>query len=1438
MKQQSTFFLLAVTYILFKQDQALEVWQNWGWYDVFFRICSCVLLLSLLNREESNGYITLICFVFFWKNMFSSYFEISTKGSNGEQEESLQHFYVLLLSCVFFVGVHLFSWLKKTSASKKQNVSKIYQFSHPEDGNSILSHLLMKWVLQIIWTGFLKNKLQESDVPDINVQDKCQNIYPAFSLAFRAEEQKCELEIVEQKKSNGLIKINWSNNEKISRGEAKHKKPNILLVLIKIFGLKYFTLQTLKCILDFRFFLNPLLLEALMKHIQQRSTEPAWKGYTIVLAMFFSSFITTALNGNLWVRIQRLSKQTNMILKLAIFNKSLTASNERKTTGELLSLLTEDCDKIVNAANNGHFIILTPIQVSLCLYMLYIQLGGATFVGMAIMLLLIPLNAWAGRKLKSLEQDRNSVKDVRVKIMNEVLGGIKVLKLYAWEKSFVDKVLAVRDREITIIKRISFYHGYIDLIFRAIPFMVRIAGFGVFLILGGQLDPAKAFVVTSLFAILNGPFSMMSLVFQDFVQASVAIQRLNSFFSNIDITQHVTETDINTCTSNNIDIIQHVTETNTCTSTMQSDLAIQIKHGTFSYERSHKNSNLQNVNLTVRRGKFVAIIGMVGAGKSSILSAILGEMEKCDGTVSVHGSTALVSQDAWIQNASMRDNILFGSEFDGLKYNKVIEACALRDDLSILPGSDSTEIGERGVNLSGGQKQRVSLARAVYHDADIYLLDDPLSSVDAHVGKHIFNQVLGRDGLLKDKTRILVTHGIQWLPYVDEILVMKDGKLSETVTYKQLLAKNGQLVAFLRESTRTETEENRKLADHIKKDLFSNGTVHKIDHIEKSIGENNNCISVEGKLMEEETAKGDTSWELYAEYLKSVGVKSVFLFIIVLILLVISRDFKDLWLGKWTEDILLKNTTLSHNPDDKSSTFINLTVFGLSGGLEIVLAFMFLTLVQSKALEAAGRLHNKLLTNIMRAPMSFFESTPAAHIINRFSKDMHSLDGLGPCLDQYMQLVGNILLRFLLVIIMTPGLTFFLGLVTMIFLFIQKMYVSSARQLRLFSSKSTSPISAHFKETLEGVVTIRAFKSQKRFSKKMEQLLETHLKFDLMETFVCTCFGIHIALVSSLIGLASGLVVLWDSSISSSMAGLTFMYSSSIVMFLGRFMQHAAVTEQEIVSLENIIDYSRKPTEAAWEIPGSAPLAEWPQYGQVTFDHYKTRYREGLDLVLNDITCNIRSGEKVGIVGRTGAGKSSLIMALFRLLEASAGDIIIDGCRISKIGLHDLRRKITILPQDPVLFSDSLRMNLDPFKEKTDADLMEALKHAHLHSFVSRLPRQLDFCCGEGGKNLSVGQRQLVCLARTFLRKTKILVLDEATAAVDVETDELIQKTICREFKDCTVLTIAHRLNTIIDYDRILVLDHGCVKEFDSPRRLLADNNSMFYSMARDSKLI
>ncbi|XP_063866563.1 multidrug resistance-associated protein 1-like isoform X5 [Scylla paramamosain] len=1281
---------------------------------------------------------------------------------------------------------------------------------NPETSASFLSRITFAWLDSLIWKGYRKPLVQE-DMWNLQYENATNTIVGRWDKNWKKTVRKAE-----KKRDSHANGEPFNNAVHIETG-GKAKKPlSILPTMVSTFGLPFLFGAILKLIHDTLQFVSPQILKLLINFTESDKEEtPQWQGYFYAAVMLVAAQTQSFILAQYFKKMYLIGLQVRSGIISAVYRKALLISSSSKkesTVGEIVNLMSVDAQRFMDLMAYINMLWSAPFQIALALYFLWEHLGPSVLAGVGVMVVLIPINGFIANRTKILQISQMKSKDKRVKLMNEILNGIKVLKLYAWEPSFEEQVLGVRDKEIKVLKKAAYLNAGTSFIWTCTPFL-----------------------------------------------ANVSLTRLNKFLN-------LGELDPNSVTHDS-----------------RTEHPLVVENGTFSWGHSDGDEKpvLRGLNMTVEKGSLVAVVGTVGAGKSSLCSAILGEMEKQSGRVNVKGSVAYVAQQPWIQNNTVENNILFNQIKDKDFYNKCIQSCALSSDLEILPGGDQTEIGEKGINLSGGQKQRVSLARALYSDADIFLLDDPLSAVDSHVGKHIFDHVIGPSGMLKHKTRILVTHGITYLPKADKIVVLKNGEISEQGTYSQLVENKGEFNEFLLQYLAQEEEEDleddldelenikQNLENKMGREVFQRQISRKRQESEsesiegdrgrhhtgekpkreslkrpKKISESEKTKAplaaspVEKKAGEkliqaEKAETGRVSFKVYLYYIRSIGITATLITTLSYILSQACSVGANVWLAALSEENYTDGVMDDHDRDLYLGVY---TALGVGQALFIMIGAM---MIAGATVHASVILHKMLLRNVLRSPMSFFDVTPIGRIVNRFAKDIDTVDVMLP--TNFRAWIGcliSVVATFAVIIGVTVEFTLVMIPTMIIYYFVQVLYVSTSRQLKRIESVTRSPIYSHFQESIQGASTIRAFSKQHVFITESERRVDNNMVSSIPSIMSNRWLAVRLESIGNIMTFSAAMFsVARRGTIEGGEVGLSISYALSVTQTLNWLVRMTSDVETNIVSVERIKEYTETPQEAPWDIPNKKPSKDWPQEGIVKFNDYATRYREGLDLVIKDININVKAGEKIGIVGRTGAGKSSMTLGLFRIIEAAAGNISIDNINIGEIGLHDLRSKLTIIPQDPVLFSGSLRMNLDPFNLYSDAEVWSALEHAHLKEFVSSLSTGLQHEVSEGGDNLSVGQRQLVCLARALLRKTRVLVLDEATAAVDLETDDLIQQTIRHEFMDCTVLTIAHRLNTIMDYSRVLVLDRGMVKEFDSPSSLVQDKSSLFYGMAKDAGL-
>ncbi|XP_024127592.1 multidrug resistance-associated protein 1 isoform X3 [Oryzias melastigma] len=1303
----------------------------------------------------------------------------------------------------------------------------------PEPGASFLSRITFWWISGMMVSGY-KRPLEEKDLWSLNPEDQSHCVVPQLLRRWSAECHKVkrtEGKMVYSPKQppRGESKEDRAVEESeilIVKTPKKSREASLLWALCLTFA-PYFLVSCLyKFIQDILMFAGPEILRLLIKFVNDPDAPP-WQGYFYTALLF----VCTCVQSLILQRYFHVCFVSGMRLRTAVigavYRKALvisSAARRTSTVGEIVNLMSVDAQRFMDLVTYINMIWSAPLQVVLALYFLWENLGPSVLAGVAVMILMVPVNAVIAMKTKTYQVAQMKNKDSRIKLMNEMLNGIKVLKLYAWEMAFRDKVSQIRENELQVLKKAAYLGAVSTFTWVCAPFLVALSTFSVYVLSNDQnvLDAQKAFVSLALFNILRFPLNMLPMVISSMVQASVSLKRLRVFLSHEELQEDSVEHPAAGCSA----------------------YSISIEDGVFSWSRS-ESPTLKRLNVRVPEGSLVAVVGHVGSGKSSLLSALLGEMDKMEGSVAVKGSVAYVPQQAWIQNATLKNNIIFGQKRKESWYQRVVEACALQQDLDILPAGDETEIGEKGVNLSGGQKQRVSLARAVYCDRSVYLLDDPLSAVDAHVGKHIFDQVIGPQGLLKDKTRILVTHGLSYLPQADLVLVMVDGEITEIGSYLQLKEEEGAFAEFLRTYASSEQTDGSEPVPNSPSKPMENGVGPGFTGSSQSASNNSKGPASElnkeekksksaeaGKLTDADKAStGRVKLSVFCSYLKAIGV----LLSAISLLFFLSHNllsmFANYWLSLWTDDPVVNGT----QPD----RLMRLGVYGGLGVSQGVAVFGYSLSVSIGGILASRFLHQSMLFDVLRSPMSFFERTPSGNLVNRFAKEMDTIDSLIPMiLKMFMGSLFNVLGSCVIILVATPMVAFIIPFLGLLYFFVQRFYVASSRQLKRLESVSRSPIYTHFNETLLGTSVIRAFGEQERFIHESDQRVDHNQKAYYPSIVANRWLAIRLEFVGNcIVSFAALFAVLARENLSPGIMGLSISYALQLTASLTWLVRMSSDVETNIVAVERVKEYSDTEKEAEWRHEPPTVPPDWPTEGCIHITNFGLRYRSDLDLAIRNINVDISGGEKVGIVGRTGAGKSSLTLGLFRIIEPAEGQISIDGVDIAKLGLHELRSRITIIPQDPVLFSGTLRMNLDPFDSYSDEDIWKALEFSHLKTFVSGLPDKLSHECSEGGENLSVGQRQLLCLARALLRKTKVLVLDEATAAVDLETDNLIQSTIRSQFEDCTVLTIAHRLNTIMDYTRVLVLDKGQMAEFDSPSSLIAQKGA-FYRMAKDAGLI
>ncbi|NWU78711.1 MRP7 protein, partial [Onychorhynchus coronatus] len=1218
------------------------------------------------------------------------------------------------------------------------------------------------------------------------------------------------------------------------------KAVQLFSVLHAAFGLRFYSLGFLKLAGNLLGFSGPLLLNLLVNFMESRQ-EPLSHGVLYALGLFAGSFLSALLRNQFTYEMNKVTLMVRAALISAIYRKALCVSSTsltRFTVGEIVNFMSTDTSRLVNFCLSFHEVWSLPFQFAITLYLLYQQVGVAFLGGLVLSLLLVPINKILANYILMNSKEMLKHKDTRVKLMTEFLSGIRVIKYYTWEKHFGTRINACRAKELQKLRAIRYLDAVCVYLWAALPVVVSIATFITYALLGHQLTATKVFTALALVEMLILPLNSFPWVLYGTLEAKVSLDRIQRFLELVD---------------------QDLETYYALDSPSDTASAMEMQCAAFSWVPVEEESTRQPLstgtlqlhieNFSVRKGMLLGVVGKVGSGKSSLLAAITGELIKQGGRVYVcdlEQGFGLATQEPWIQFTTIRENILFGREYDARLYEEVVEACALSEDLNILPAGDQTEVGERGVTLSGGQKARVALARAVYQEKELYLLDDPLAAVDADVANHLMQKCIL--GVLKHKTRILCTHRTEFLEKADALLLIDNGRIVKTGTPADILP--------LVEAFPKCKDMDKKQKDKGQFVVILRGQEEAIETQKKESTQNSNLIQ-----KEEEKKEGAVAFQVYKAYWLAVGTWLALSILCSLLLMQASRNISDWWLSYWISSIsqtannsvmvcsaslpspelllfsiaglVFPVQALDTTPvPSNGSVDVNfyLVVYGGIAGANSLFTILRAFLFAYGTLRAATVIHNRLFQRALKATVTFFDTTPTGRILNRFSSDLY-------CVDESLPFVLNIFLANVygllgMLVIITYGLPW-IGLVLLplaiLYFSIQRYYRRTSRELKRLYSVTLSPIYTHLSETLSGLSSIRAMRATQRFELENQLRLEQNQRClfasnTAMEWLDIRLQMIGVAVVTAIAGIA---VIQHQKQLGNpGLVGLALSYALSVTNLLSGLISSFTQTEIMMVSVERTEEYTTdipvEPQDRLVQV-----VADWPSQGLLEFQEVVLAYRVGLPNALDGVSFTVYPGEKLGIVGRTGSGKSTLFLALFRMVELKSGRILLDGVDSQLVGLEELRSRLAVIPQDPFLFSGSIRENLDPQGKWTDAELHEVLEQCHLRDAVTQMGG-LDSELGERGKSLSVGQRQLVCLARALLTQAKVLCIDEATASVDQKTDQLLQQTIRQRFADKTVLTIAHRLNTILDSDRVLVMQAGRVAELDSPTRLSQKDGSLF----------
>ncbi|KAG0198978.1 hypothetical protein BGX28_007646 [Mortierella sp. GBA30] len=1413
----------------------------------------------------------------------------------------------------------------------------------PEACASYMSWLFFSWFNGVIKIGSTKT-LNLSDLPELLPQLRARTVWSQFQMFqnFRA--------------STSLL------------------KRVLLFNAVSFFW--QFTFVVISTCLDFSV---PFFLKLFLKYIND-PTVPPKVAYLYVILIFVAQVSRSLVQSQMFYMGRKINVSMMALLNAEIYAKTLTRrdmsglvdkkskdsakdkdgkgkgkdgkgkdkdgkDNAPASAGKVVNLMSTDTVRVSGVCNFWHIGVSSPIGIALGTYLLYDLIGWSSLVGMSILVITIPVNKAVRKRYAKGQRELSSARDDRVTLMGELIAGIRMIKFFAWELSFSEKIL--KAREIELKKLINVYKNTIlfQLVWFSSPLLVTISSFFCYAkIQQGQFTPDVAFTAMVLFTRLKAPLNGLPAVYMALTNASVSLARIAEYLDEPNIKDVFVNGQKRTSSVPEIGMKDLSAQWWT---TESAKTPVANSEGVTEPRAEDSDQFiLRDINVSFPVGELSIVCGPTGSGKTSLLLAMLGEMDVLTGQIylprrPLDGSkefdpetgllkdgVAYVSQQAWLQNASIRDNILFGSKYEEDRYEQVIEVCALKRDLEILEFGDKTEIGERGITLSGGQKQRVSLARAIYSRSRHVLLDDCLSAVDAHTAEHIHAKCL-TGPIMKNRTCILVTHHVRLcIPTAKHIVLMNNGEITLQGSVQQL-REQGLLNQVLEEDEdqNSDTSDNETVADN---DLGSSSS---ITNMPKAVRRKSSAKDLKAaeqpaapakdvqKLIQDETRQeGRVKWSIYMVYASAAG--GILFWCTLMAAFAVTRTIEvseSLWVREWansyapetpfakfmfssissamgfstkhlaTSPIYSDSQGFESHPGfydpAQSVTNESLSVMGL--GSEYVMGrpekhstdyYLFIyalisigaslahimqtVIVLYGSLRAARLLYKKLLMAVVRAPLRFFDTTPVGRIMNRFSKDFETVDGsIANNCSQLLSLIMSVSSIIIVLAYITPLFVVVAALISVAYLAVGRQYISSSRELKRLHSVSRSPIYSMFGETLAGVATIRAFSEQSRFMGDLLVKIDDSNRPFYFLWIANRWLSVRSDSIGGIVALSSGIFILMNPiGIDAGTAGLALTYALEFVALVNFLVREYTEIEMELNAIERITEYTVMAQEPPAVIEGRRPPAAWPTGGSIEVKDLEMKYAPDLETVLKGISFTVESRQKVGVVGRTGSGKSTLALSLFRFVEPVGGSIHIDGINICDIGLDDLRSRLTIIPQDPMLFTGTIRSNLDPFGDHVDSELWEALQRVHLvstgqdslansdnegddshngsasSSTAGRTVTaavggkthisfsSLDNPVSEGGSNFSQGQRQLLCMARALLRNSKIIVMDEATASVDFATDKAIQSAIQQEFENSTVICIAHRLNTIILYDKVLVLDHGKVLEYDTPANLLDDS--------------
>ncbi|CAH0406117.1 unnamed protein product [Chilo suppressalis] len=1272
----------------------------------------------------------------------------------------------------------------------------------------------------------------------------------------------------------------WDQEVEKWRERGSHAKPSLWRVLSKVFGQELMLYGLILAAMEFIIRLQqPLFLGLLLRyfspiHELHNSTANAtyigrlWSyynpsgGVSWGEAVFFSFGVVFCSAVNVMVQHPFMMGVMHIGMKMRvgtcslIYRKALKVNLQamsESSAGLVMNLMANDVNRFDTGPLFAHYLWIGPLETMIMTAYLFREMGTPAVYGALIIIAVVPFQIFLGTRTAYYRMRTALRSDERVRLMKEIVMGIEVIKMYTWEQPFRKIIDKVRRSEIYNIKMTSYIRGVI------MSFVMFTSRFGIFITVlfyvtyVSRISVENVFFLTCYYNIMK---QTMTLYFPQAVgqiaELIVAVQRIRDYLLSEECRLPprilLEPKRINSRPKKRVIILENPLQLpvrrDVPTTSKENDdkkkdapkkdISIKFDKACSRWIKSLGKNDAENINLEIQSGSLTTVIGAVGAGKSTLLHMVLGELPCTSGSIETRGSVSYAGQDPWLFVGSVRQNILFGLPFKRSRYMEVCKVCALERDISLFPHGDKTVVGERGVSLSGGQRARVNLARAVYKEADIYLLDDPLSAVDTQVAKHIFENCIKR--YLADKTVVLVTHQLQFIKSVDQIVVMDKGRIIAEGGFKELNQKKLKIFQLMASNLREIHEDEAPHSLHSVSVAQLSAMSMQRRHLSLVFKTSYLDQLPEAEMQTEGRVRGS----VYRDYFMEASTcPYVSLVCLMFLLAQFCASACDYWISKWShaEDRLTGDTTMDNILWKEQGLHRDgfVLVFGVITIATIIIALLRAFSFFSLCMRSSIKLHDKMIEYVSGSPMSFFHANPSGRILNRFSKDMGAVDELLPqamidCFQIILNLIGVIgviLMTDITLLIPTAA-------ALIIFYILRVIYIRTTGAVKRLEGITRSPVFGHLNASVLGLVTIRSFGAELLLAEEFDRHQDLHSAAWYLFITCSRAFGFFLDVICLLFIICVTFSCLMKIDMEASQVGLAITQSISLTGIFQWGMRQSAEMENQMTSVERVMEYTKLPQEPALRSEQhKKPPHNWPEEGAINFDNISLKYTPDGNYVLHKLQINIRPQEKIGIVGRTGAGKSSIIQALFRLAYLE-GSIFIDGVDIMSIGLHDLREKISIIPQEPVLFSGTMRKNLDPFDEYPDEVLLRALENVELQTGEENAG-PLYKLVSESGSNFSVGERQLVCLARAIVHNNRVLVLDEATANVDAETDALIQTAIRTHFSACTVLTIAHRLNTVIDSDKILVLDAGRLMEFDHPHILLQNKKSNFYKMVSET---